>query len=128
MRASFSDLPDRTVRRWPQVIAAVYLLAHLPLLARSLEDIDSINFALGLRQFDVALHQPHPPGYPVYIALGRLSLWCLSVVARWSPARLDATALAIWSAVATVSLPTNTLNVSIPGATNSSKRFYRVRQ
>ena len=52
-------------------IAAVYLAAHLAFLAPSLEDIDSINFALGLRHYDVALHQPHPPGYPVYIALGR---------------------------------------------------------
>ena len=30
----------------------------------SLEDLDSINFALGVRDFDVAQHQPHPPGYP----------------------------------------------------------------
>ena len=44
------------------VIAALYFAAHLPFLAPSLEDIDSINFALGLRHFDPALHQPHPPG------------------------------------------------------------------
>jgi hypothetical protein len=54
--------------------AFVYAIAHLPFLARSLEDIDSINFALGLRDFDVAQHQPHPPGYPVYIAMGRIVL------------------------------------------------------
>ena len=33
----------------------------------SLEDLDSINFALGVRHFDVANHQPHPPGYPLFI-------------------------------------------------------------
>src|SRR5205085_8209278 len=37
----------------------------------SLEDLDSINFGLGIRHFDVAQHQPHPPGYPVYIALAK---------------------------------------------------------
>jgi hypothetical protein len=34
-------------------IAAIYLAAHLAFLAPSLEDIDSINFALGLRHYDV---------------------------------------------------------------------------
>ena len=99
MRAWFSDQPERAAQRWPLVIAAAYLLIHLPLLAPSLEDIDSINFALGLRQFDVALHQPHPPGYPVYIALGRVSFWLLSGLTRLSPAHLDAAALALWSAI-----------------------------
>jgi hypothetical protein len=54
------------------VWATVFLAAHLPFLAPSLEDIDSINFALGLREFNPAAHQPHPPGYPFYIALGRV--------------------------------------------------------
>jgi hypothetical protein len=48
-------------------LAAVFLAAHLPFLPASLEDVDSINFALGIRDFDVARHQPHPPGYPVYV-------------------------------------------------------------
>lgn len=59
-------------------LAAAYLAAHLPSLAPSLEDIDSINFALGLRDFDPARHQPHPPGAPVYIALGRALLALIS--------------------------------------------------
>ena len=52
-------------------MAVVFLALHLPFLPASLEDLDSINFALGLRDFDVARHQPHPPGYPVYIAAGK---------------------------------------------------------
>lgn len=52
-------------------IAAVFLALHVPYLPASLEDLDSINFALGLRDFDVTRHQPHPPGYPVYIAAGK---------------------------------------------------------
>ena len=41
------------------------------MLPTTLEDIDSVNFALGVRDFDPAQHRPHPPGYPVYIALGK---------------------------------------------------------
>src|SRR5688500_15073675 len=83
------------------LLAAAWLAAHLPYLAPSLEDIDSINFALGLREFDVASHQPHPPGYPVYIALGRTSLGAVRAVApSLSEARAEAVALAIWSALA----------------------------
>jgi hypothetical protein len=53
------------------VLAVLFLLLHLPYLPSSLEDLDSINFALGVRQFDVARHQPHPPGYPVYMAVAK---------------------------------------------------------
>lgn len=58
-------------RRALVALAVAVGLAHLPFIATSLEDIDSVNFALGLRDFDVADHRPHPPGYPVYIALGK---------------------------------------------------------
>jgi hypothetical protein len=51
--------------------AALFLLLHLPYLPKSLEDVDSINFAMGVRHFDVAHHQPHPPGYPVFVALAK---------------------------------------------------------
>jgi hypothetical protein len=48
-------------------LAVAFLALHLPYLPASLEDLDSINFALGIRDFDVASHQPHPPGYPLFI-------------------------------------------------------------
>ena len=81
-------------------VAAAWLLAHVPFLAPALEDIDSINFALGLHHYDPALHQPHPPGYPVFIALGRLSLAVIHGVAPGlTYGRADALALAIWSAI-----------------------------
>src|SRR5512133_989668 len=66
--------PRTTNRTVISVAALLYFAAHVPFLAPSLEDIDSINFALGLRHFDPALHQPHPPGYPVYMLLGHISL------------------------------------------------------
>jgi hypothetical protein len=33
---------------------------------------DAVQFALALREFDVAKHQPHPPGYLLYVALGQV--------------------------------------------------------
>jgi hypothetical protein len=54
------------------LLAVAFFIAHLPFLPVALEDLDSINFALGLRTFDVAHHQPHPPGYPVFIAMARV--------------------------------------------------------
>ena len=80
-------------------IAALYLAAHLPFLAPSLEDVDSINFALGLRHFDPALHQPHPPGYPVYMVLGHISLPLVERITGTTGAPAEAKALAIWSAI-----------------------------
>lgn len=59
------------VGRAAAVIAALFLLLHLPHLPPSLEDLDSVNFALGLRDYDVAQHQPHPPGYPLFMLVAK---------------------------------------------------------
>ncbi len=90
----------RTSCRAVLALAAVFLLQHLLFLPRSLEDIDSVNFALALHEFDVANHQPHPPGYPVFIALGRAARKAAAVA--WpdmSSASLDARALALCGTV-----------------------------
>jgi len=80
----------RAARVWTLAFALTFLCGHLPFLSPGLEDIDSLNFALGVRDFDPARHQPHPPGYPLFIALGKLARWMgLS----------EAHALAVWGAV-----------------------------
>jgi hypothetical protein len=33
---------------------------------------DAVQFALALTEYDVVKHQPHPPGYILYVGLGRL--------------------------------------------------------
>src|SRR5258706_10346497 len=81
------------------IVAVIYLALHLPFLAPSLEDIDSINFALGLRAFNPALHQPHPPGYPVYMVLGHASLAIVERVTSMSRVSAEAWSLAVWSAI-----------------------------
>ena len=67
------------VRSWSARDALTAALLFLGLAAlfaftRShwLDDWDSVNFAFGLDDFDVTKHWPHPPGYPVYIAAGKL--------------------------------------------------------
>ena len=56
---------------FPLGLAVVFLALHFPYLPVSLEDLDSINFAFGIRQFDVPHHQPHPPGYPVFMLIAK---------------------------------------------------------
>jgi hypothetical protein len=41
-------------------------------LARTPWDWDEILFSLALRHYDVALHHPHPPGFPLFIAAAKL--------------------------------------------------------
>lgn len=59
----------------PDVAALIVATALTRFAFRShyLYDIDSINFALALKRFDTTVHQPHPPGYFLYICLGRLA-------------------------------------------------------
>ena len=53
-------------------LAALTLLSRWPYRARMLYNWDAVQFALALREFDIAKHQPHPPGYLLYVGLGRL--------------------------------------------------------
>jgi hypothetical protein len=90
-------------RRTSGVLILVFLLAHLAMLPRTLEDLDSINFAFGVRHFDVAKHQPHPPGYPVFIAMSKVSTGVLRALGVGAPA---VRGLAVWSAIAgTLAIP-----------------------
>ena len=52
---------------WLAVGVLALLAVRLPFLPVRLEDIDSINFDLGVHDYNPVAHQPHPPGYPVYI-------------------------------------------------------------
>jgi len=52
------------------VVATV--LTRLPFMTQTLYAFDSANYALAVSTFyNVAFHQPHPPGYPLYVFFAR---------------------------------------------------------
>src|ERR1700678_2019114 len=54
------------------LMACAVAISRLAFRSHALYDIDSVNFALGIARFDPRVHQPHPPGYFLYICLCRL--------------------------------------------------------
>jgi hypothetical protein len=62
----------RRLRRLAWGAAAAAAATRLPFAARRLWDHDSVQFALGVERYDLAAHHPHPPGYPLYIAVLKL--------------------------------------------------------
>jgi hypothetical protein len=61
-----------SLRRAALIAAALALLVRLPFAAQRMWDHDSVQFALGVEKYDLAAHHPHPPGYPLYIAVLKL--------------------------------------------------------
>jgi len=55
-------------------MAATIVAAASRFLARShsMWDWDEVLFCLGVRDYDVAQHHPHPPGYPLFIGAAKL--------------------------------------------------------
>src|SRR3954464_603596 len=62
--------PRQRVIFW--TVALLCALSRFAALARTLWDWDEVLFCFGLRSYDVTSHHPHPPGFPVYIAAGKL--------------------------------------------------------
>lgn len=48
------------------------LATRIPFMSRILYNWDAVQFALALSEFNLQQHQPHPPGYVLYIGLGKL--------------------------------------------------------
>ncbi len=65
------------------------ILTRVPFRSRFLYHWDSVNFALGLEHLDIYQHQPHPPGYFLYVMTGR---WVRLLVG-------DANASLVWMSV-----------------------------
>lgn len=55
------------------IVALLCAASRVLAMARSLWDWDEALFTLGMRDYDVSLHHPHPPGFPAYIAMARLA-------------------------------------------------------
>lgn len=56
----------------PLFLFLVTIATRIPFTSRFLYHYDSCHFALALKKYDLAIHQPHPPGYFLYVMLGRL--------------------------------------------------------
>jgi hypothetical protein len=54
------------------ILTVVSALTRLLALSKTLWEWDEVLFCLGLRDYDIALHHPHPPGFPLYVGLGKL--------------------------------------------------------
>ena len=54
------------------ILAGAVFITRFVFRSHYLYDLDSVNFALGMDRFDPRVHQAHPPGYFLYIFLGRL--------------------------------------------------------
>lgn len=93
----------RSLRGLLAVAGVVVALTHVAALPQTLEDLDSVNFALGVETFDVSQHRPHPPGYPIYIAAAKASDAVVhAAFPSWSRDRRAAVGLALWSVIAGV--------------------------
>ena len=56
----------------PLFLLLVTIATRIPFTSKFLYHYDSCHFALALKKYDLAIHQPHPPGYFLYVMLGRL--------------------------------------------------------
>lgn len=51
------------------ILVVICLSSRILFIGKNLEGWDSIDFALGLSDYDITCYQPHFPGYPVYMFL-----------------------------------------------------------
>ncbi len=55
----------------PLSLFLVTVVTRVPFTSKFLYHMDSVQFALALENYNITLHQPHPPGYFLYVMLGR---------------------------------------------------------
>lgn len=74
-------------RRVVLVLSIVIALTRFLAIAHSMFDWDEALFSLGVRDYDVQDHRPHPPGYPLFILAAKIvaltgldAFRCLQVV------------------------------------------------
>jgi hypothetical protein len=54
------------------LLVLLVLITRLPFTSKFLYEWDSVNFALALDKYDIFLHQPQPPGYILFVGLGKV--------------------------------------------------------
>src|SRR6476659_6864459 len=84
-------MSSRTARLYEYAGAAIVLVSRLLTMPRTFWESDELLFAAAVTKFDPWSSHPHPPGYPLYIGLGKfvalftgdpfIALTALSVIA-----------------------------------------------
>ncbi len=58
---------------WPEALGALaVLVSRLLTMPRTFWESDELLFAAAVRNFDPWMSHPHPPGFPLYVGLGKL--------------------------------------------------------
>lgn len=79
------------------LLTAVTIVSRLATLSPGPESYDGSRFVAGVERYSLAEQRPHWPGYPVYIALGKLLRMTLGdSVATLRTLSLTASTLALW--------------------------------
>jgi hypothetical protein len=69
---STADSPNNGKDYLPWIFFFLAIATRVPFTGRLLLHMDSCQFALALEKFDITVHQPHPPGYFLYVMMGRI--------------------------------------------------------
>ncbi len=69
--------PPAPLTRGQKILFAIFTivvaLTRIPALSLTLHDWDETLFALGVHEYDVKPHHPHPPGYPLFVAAAKFA-------------------------------------------------------
>jgi len=75
-----AEVDSRSAAKAALIFVAAFLIYFLT-RSPGLDEYDSVQFALGIGEFNLWKHQPHPPGYPLFIFFSWLPVRLLG----WSP-------------------------------------------
>jgi hypothetical protein len=54
------------------LLIILVVITRIPFASKFLYEWDSVNFAIALDKYDILLHQPQPPGYILFVGLGKV--------------------------------------------------------
>ncbi len=54
------------------IVSLLAAISRLPALSKTLWDLDESLFMSAMRKYDVTVHHPHPPGFPLFIGAAKL--------------------------------------------------------
>ncbi|VAX16460.1 hypothetical protein MNBD_NITROSPINAE01-473, partial [hydrothermal vent metagenome] len=83
------NAPGRNAAVLLSLSVFIFLVAVMVTASPYPDDQDGVNFLFGIERYDIAFHRPHFPGYPVYIAIGKL-LALLASSPEWALITLSA--------------------------------------